>query len=217
MSVTNTTNLAAEAGNGVKVAFDFAFKIFAKTDLIVYKETAPAVYALQILDTDYSVVFDPIAETGTITYATAPGAGLDSVILRAVGQTQGSSFPRENPMPEKAIEDALDKLTLVVQDLQERMNRAPLLPVVPPTPERTEIVQRVDLRLLKWSYNAGEGRWEIVSSSVDPDVGFGSVVQSGLAAGRPASPTSPLLYYYSTDTDQLDLWILDANKWFLVG
>lgn len=236
MSVTATTNVVSEAGNGVKVAFDFAFKIFAQTELLVYKATAAGVYTLQALTTDYTVSFNTAAETGTVTFLVAPVNAGKSVIMRATASTQGSSLPREGNMPEKTIENALDKLTLQSQDQNEKLSRAPLQPSTPASPAAIVIEAPVNAKGLRWRLTGGI--WYIESTSEDPDssvaaaaasatsaaasaaiavaaaAGLGEL--SGLRADRPAAPLAAV-FYWSTDALTYERYSLIAARWFLVG
>lgn len=156
MSVTNTTTLVATAGDGAETEFDFAFKIFAETDLVVYKKSAAGVYTLQTLTTNYTVEFDTEAETGTVTFLVAPvGSGGGALILRATSETQDTSFPREGLTPSKTIENAIDKLTLLVQEMQERLDRAPLQPAYPPNPAAIIVEAPEDGAVLRWRIDAG--------------------------------------------------------------
>lgn len=113
-----------QAGNGVTVTFSFAFKIFAATDLAVYAINALGVQGpLLTYNVDYTVVFDPEAETGSVTYIVAPVNNGASLIKRNSDNTQGTRWPRETVTPAKATENAADKLTMLVQELQA--NAAP--------------------------------------------------------------------------------------------
>ena len=108
-----------QAGNGVKVAFDFAFKILAASDLQVFKIDAGGVMsALLVLTTDYSVVFDPVAETGTVTFVVAPVNGGYAYITRVSDNTQQTSLPREGTLPAKTVETMIDKLQAEIQELK---------------------------------------------------------------------------------------------------
>lgn len=116
-----------QAGNGVIVAFNFAFKILAQTDLVVSKLDANGISSgTLILGTDYTVTFDPIAETGTVTYTTAPVSGGYSVIARSSNDQQQTSLPREGPAPAKSIETMIDKVTLLLQELEQLGFQSPL-------------------------------------------------------------------------------------------
>lgn len=114
-----------QSGNGVAVAFDFAFKILAASDLVVTKFDANNNQGVPlILGTDYTVVFDPIAETGTVTYTVAPVSGGASNIARVSDNTQQTSLPREGPMPAKTVETMIDKLTMLLQENQAAIDAA---------------------------------------------------------------------------------------------
>ena len=93
--VTSQYAPVKQAGNSSKVAFDFAFKILAKTDLVVSKISAAGVSSGALtVDSDYTVAFDPVAETGTVTYTVAPVTNGYSVIERTSNDQQQSSLPR---------------------------------------------------------------------------------------------------------------------------
>lgn len=118
MSVETIYAPSTQAGNGVKVAFDFAFKITASTDLVVTKFTAAGVEGAALtLGTDYTVEFDAAAETGTVTFTVAPVNGGSAKIVRRSDKTQATVYPREGTLPAKTTEAAIDKLTMLVQEL----------------------------------------------------------------------------------------------------
>lgn len=108
-----------QSGNGVTVAFNFNFKILASTDLVVSKIDAGGVPSgTLILGTDYTVTFDPIAESGTVTYTVAPVSGGYSLIKRSSNDQQQTSLPREGPAPAKSIETMIDKVAIRMQELE---------------------------------------------------------------------------------------------------
>lgn len=116
-----------QGGNGINLVFNFAFKIFAKTDLQVYAINANGVTGpLLTLGTDYDVTFDPEAETGAVTYTVAPVSGGYSLIKRNSDDTQGTRYLREAVTPAKATENALDKLTMLVQELRVNSTESPI-------------------------------------------------------------------------------------------
>lgn len=108
-----------QAGNGVTVAFSVSWKILAASDLAVYKiDATGAQGSLLVITTDYTVSFDPIQETATITYVVAPVTGGFAYITRVSDNTQATSLPREGPAPAKSIETMIDKLQAQVQELK---------------------------------------------------------------------------------------------------
>lgn len=72
----------------------------------------------QVLNVDYTIVDD------TVTYATAPGSSYEVIIRRVTPYTQEASWVAGSAPPLSAHESALDKLTFLTQDLNERLNRS---------------------------------------------------------------------------------------------
>ena len=107
------------AGNGNRLAFDFNFKILAVTDLQVFKIDALGVKAGPLVyGVDYTATFDPVAETGTVTYTVAPVSGGYALIQRVSDNTQESLLQREGPLAPKTLETMVDKLTALIQEAQ---------------------------------------------------------------------------------------------------
>lgn len=131
MTVTSgTPNRVQESGNGVKTSFDFAWKIFNSSEIEVYKvDTTTDVATLQTITADYTVVFDTEAGTGTVTYTVAPLITEQSLIISNFAITQETDIPTASNFPEVSIENGLDKLTLLVNQNQEQLNRGIRLPV----------------------------------------------------------------------------------------
>lgn len=125
MAVTSDYIPVREAGNGSKQAFDFPFKIFNATDLVVSKLVrATDAETAMTLNVDYTVTINTDTDGGTVTYMVAPTALEDSFIRREVPITQEADIPSNNIFREKQIEDALDKQILIDQQLQEQLDRA---------------------------------------------------------------------------------------------
>lgn len=187
MSVTQTaTRIAREAGNGAKVAFDFSFKIFDETDLIVYNESSSGVYTEKVLTTHYTVDFDSDDESGTVTWVTAPANGTYSVIVGDMPQTQGTTFPREGSSPAKDYENAYDRHTILLQEMQEELNRCVKSPQTPVNPDPIDVDPLEDRRALVAEDN-GDGTWTLVPSEYDPDEAQTDAAASATAAAASAT------------------------------
>ena len=125
--VTSQYAPSKQAGNGVIVAFSGAFKILANSDLVVSKLDANgASSGTLILGTDYTVVFDPIAETWTVTYTVAPVNGGFAVVARNSNNQQQTSLSREGVMPAKTVETMIDKLTMLMQEIAYGQTETPV-------------------------------------------------------------------------------------------
>ena len=131
MTVSSTISKAGPyAGNGVTTAFPFAFKIFTKADVQVVRATTAGVETILVLDSDYSVSVNTNQTSnpgGTITYPIS-GAPLSAILtLTASGNvsyTQGTSLPVGGAFNAAVVEAALDRVTLLTQQLLEQVSRA---------------------------------------------------------------------------------------------
>jgi len=124
MSVNIDYAPVREQGNGAKLDFDFPFKIFNASDLIVSKILiSTGVETLMVLNADYTVTIDTVTEGGTVTYTVAPTALQDSFIRREMDITQEADIPTNNLFREVQIENALDKGTMIDQQQQVQINR----------------------------------------------------------------------------------------------
>jgi Phage T7 tail fibre protein len=116
--LTTTGTYIQQVGNGVTTAFNFSFKILAATDLQVNLTINGLTGSNLVNGVDYTVVFDSIAETGTVTFTVAPVSGALVNIQRVSDNTQQSGFPREGVTPARTFETALDKMTALIQEDQ---------------------------------------------------------------------------------------------------
>ena len=224
MSVAQTAErISKQAGNDVTTAFSGSWKIFAASDLRVEKINAAGVYSGALTNgVDYTVVFDSDAETWTVTYTTAPVSTGYAVILGTeMPQTQGSNFPREGMTPAATAKNALDKLTVLVQQLRDRLDRAPLQPLTPVNPNnQIAINSPTHRRALVYTITGSDVA--VVPSEYDPDQLF-TLLQAlvptyaeGLLSARAAAPASRMAYY-ATDTGEYAHYIPTAGRWFTLG
>lgn len=242
MTVATTTPYDSELGNGVKTAFDFAFKIFDDADLVVYKETAAGVFTQQTIVPDWGagtpgpntcwVEFDTDAETGTVHYSSAVGDGFQSYIGRASTAAQSAALPTDDPMKNKTVENALDKLTLMVQELKAQMARAMLSPETTVPPPGLSMADPVDGKGVYWVADGDDFVLTPMTTSLaDLQTALDAAVaaaaaataavaalaeQTGTLAARPAAPASAI-QYYASDVDQLFRYSPAAAKWYLIG
>ncbi len=188
MAVTSDqTRLSIEAGNDVKVAFDFQFKIFAKTDLKCWKQSAAGVRTLGVVDVDYTVSFSAADEEGTVTWAVAPVTDGYSIIDGTeMPLTQGTEFPRDTAIPNATFRNAFDRLTILCQQLSDVLfGRAILWDEDLYLDDREQIVVKeapVDRRSLVYERNDDDDGWNVVPSAYDPDTAIAAAAASAAAA-----------------------------------
>jgi hypothetical protein len=116
LTISSDTARWAYTGNGATTAFAYNSKIFVKTDLQVFQGGT-----LKTVDTHYTVSGVGEAAGGNVTFLSAPSNGEAVVIVKAVPNTQGTSLPAGGPLPSSSIETALDRLTILVQQVAKRV------------------------------------------------------------------------------------------------
>jgi hypothetical protein len=127
MTVSSITNRKSYSGDGSTTVFAYDFKVFADTDLKVILRASGGAETVQTLTTHYSVSGVGNDAGGNVTMVTAPASGETLVIVRNVPNTQETDYIENDPFPASSHEDALDKLTMEVQRLDEKFGRTPII------------------------------------------------------------------------------------------
>lgn len=137
MTVSNPTNKVIHQGNGSNTSFAFSFPVFAKTDLRVVVTDADGIESDLVLDAAGGFTVTLIGDgpyTGTVTYpfdvnGTTIDTGETLTIVRDLEYTQGSDLTNAGSFRAQTHENALDKLTMLCQQLNEAIQRALTLPI----------------------------------------------------------------------------------------
>ena len=128
MTVSTTSIKNSYSGNGSTTAFAYTFKAFVSSEIKVFIRTDSTGSEAQRSEgsgsTNYSVSGVGNAGGGTVTFVTAPASGETVVIRRQTAQTQGTDDVENDPFPAEDHETALDKLTHIVQEVQEEVDRS---------------------------------------------------------------------------------------------
>jgi hypothetical protein len=181
MTISSTTNRVSYTGNGVTTAFAFGYKFLADADLKVYQAGT-----LKTITTHYTVSGAGEDSGGTVTFLTAPANGEEVVILRDPAITQGLDLVENDPLPAESVEDAFDKLTMIAQRLDDRIDRALVLSDTE-TASITLTLPAPDAgKALIW--NATEDALE--NSTYDVDTAAADAAASAAAAAASASAAS---------------------------
>lgn len=129
MTVSSSTSTASYTANGSTTTFAYPFKIFADSDLVVIlRNTATSVETVQVLNSTYTVTGAGNNTGGNVVFGTAPAVGNTVFIRRELPKTQETDFVPNDPFPAEAHENALDKLTMLVQQTSVDTDRAILFP-----------------------------------------------------------------------------------------
>ena len=129
MTVSTTSSKVSYAGNGSTTAFAVSFYFLANADLKVTLRSAAGVETVRTLGTDYSVTGAGVPSGGTVTMTVAPAAGTTLVVSRNAPLTQTVDYQPNDPFPANTHEQALDKLTMITQQIQEQVDRSAKLPI----------------------------------------------------------------------------------------
>lgn len=125
MAVETTDNRRSYSGNGVTTAFSFPYKFLADEDLVVIvRNDDTGVETTKTLTTHYTVTGEGEAAGGTVTMLTAPTADESIVIYSDPDATQPVDLVENDRLPAETTEQALDRLTILVQRLQDRIDRS---------------------------------------------------------------------------------------------
>jgi hypothetical protein len=128
MTVETDLDRAQYATNGTTGPWTVPYYFLADDELSVTYTTAAGVDTALALNVDYTVVGAGNVGGGTVTTTQAYSAGGQLVILRDVQFVQQTEYVDGDAFPAKTHERALDRLTMIGQQLRERLNRAITLP-----------------------------------------------------------------------------------------
>lgn len=183
--------------------FDFEFKVFAKTDIAVVLADEIGTETTLVLDSDYSVALnaDQNADPGgTITYpisGSPPATGEVLAIVGGLAYSQTTQLPNGGAYNASVVERALDRITILVQQILETATRGVQLAVTAATDVSSRLPAPVANFLVAWNPTATalvnvdpavvQGSQAFASWIVDTFDGTGTVggeyVLTGNAAG----------------------------------
>lgn len=131
MTVSSSTSRADYNGNGVTLDFAVPYRFLSNTDLLVLRTLAgvSTTLTLDSIGADgFTVTGAGQPSGGTLTVVTAPAVGETLSILRQMSLTQLTDYIPNDPFPAESHERALDKLTMIVQEQNEKITRTIILP-----------------------------------------------------------------------------------------
>ncbi len=133
---------APYTGNGVTVAFPFAFKVFEESDIVVVQTDADGAETTLTLDDDYTVSLNPNQDSaagGTVTLDTALPSDYRLTITSAVPNLQAVQVTNAGGFYPDIFNNVFDRLTILVQQVLGRVNRSVKIPISDGTSITTEL------------------------------------------------------------------------------
>jgi hypothetical protein len=127
MTISTTTARITYAGDGSTASFAVPFSFFGADEIdVIERSLDSGAETLKILTTDYTVAGGGGA-TGTLTAIVPPGPDKSWTIARRTQRTQMVDYTPNDPFPAETHERALDRLTALIQELDEKLGRAAVL------------------------------------------------------------------------------------------
>ena len=194
MTVSSTTTKRSASGDGSNDTFSYNFKIFDDDDItVIIRTDSTGAETTKTKTTHYTVTGVGSASGGNVVFTSGniPASGETVVLLRTTARTQLTDYVANDPFPAATHEDALDKLTFIVQELEEEIGRAIKL-------SKTNVIATAEFtvgatdRANKILSFDGSGDLTVTEGKVDSV----TVSASGLSAG--ATPTASATYTGST-------------------
>nr|MCH9834052.1 phage tail protein [bacterium] len=134
MTINSTTRKAGPfTGTGTVSAFPFGFKVFQASDLFVVRlDVSASVEQTLVLNANYSVTLNPDQNSnpGGIVTLTAPLAvGYTLTLTSNVPDTQPTDLTNQGGFYPDVINDALDRATIQIQQVQTEIDRTITAPI----------------------------------------------------------------------------------------
>lgn len=127
MSVTSKIRKAGPyTGNGITTSYPFTFKVFNTSEVLVVQTDATGNEARLTLTVDYTVTLNADQDAnpgGTVDMLVAPAVGLLITLTSSVDETQSVTLTNQGGFYPTVINDALDRLTIITQQILESLGR----------------------------------------------------------------------------------------------
>lgn len=162
--VENITPRVQYTAAALQTVFDYPFPIFAQTDLVVYIGAV-----LQVLGTNYTVAGVGADHGGTITFVVPRTAGQIVTLYRDTTIERITDFQQNGPNRSAALNDELDRITVVQQELKSKIGRALRFPFTAATTDAQQELSPISSWLGKFLRISAAGileAAEVVSSVV---------------------------------------------------
>lgn len=127
MSISSVATRKEFAGDGSTTAFVFPYLFAANADLVVVeRDDTTLVDTTKTITTHYTVSGAGTG-SGTVTAVVAPATGKTWIVELDPAATQATDLVANDALPAATIEDALDKLSILVRELTVKLgNLIPL-------------------------------------------------------------------------------------------
>ena len=129
MTISTTTARVPYNGNGITTVFPIPFRFLVNDDIVVVRVDAAGVETTLVYTTDYTLTGAGGEAGGTVTMLVAPASGTRLIIYRDTDIVQETDYISGDPFPAETHERALDRLTMIAQEIGSDADRAIKVPV----------------------------------------------------------------------------------------
>lgn len=116
MTVSTTDNKVVYTGNDSITQFPYDYRMDNDDDMEVWLDEV-------VQTSGYTVTRNPDNIGGVVDFLVAPANEVVITLLRVIVETQETDYTPYDSFPAEAHEDALDKLTMITQQIQEQADR----------------------------------------------------------------------------------------------
>lgn len=197
MTITTDTTKVIYNCNASTVEFDYTFRILVNADLqVVLYTIATNTETVLTLTTDYTMDGAGDAGGGTVTTVSTYSSAYQIILKLDVDETQETDLQDNDPLPAATVENAWDKLTLLVKQITEQINRA----VVQDASQTSQVTfpLQTDNAGLYLVTDGSTVDWGAITSTGT----YTGDISKGLDAAKAAVPTNGDLYI-ATDTEAI--------------
>jgi hypothetical protein len=124
MTISSTTVKVSYSGNSSTTVFAYTYKILDDDEIQVIIRSSTGTETIKTKTTHYTVSGVGNAGGGNITFLTAPVTGETVILKRNTTKTQETDYIANDPFPAESHEEALDRVMMVSQEIQEELTRA---------------------------------------------------------------------------------------------
>ena len=119
MTVSSTTTKVSYTGNNSTTVFAYTFKVFTESEVSVYVDNVK-----KTLTTHYTLSGIGATNGGNVTFTggNTPASSTKVVLLRNLARTQLTDYVENDTFPAETHEAALDKLTFILQEIDNTLN-----------------------------------------------------------------------------------------------
>lgn len=123
MTVSAQTPINRSTGNGVTTVFPYTFKIISDADIEVTVDDV-----VKTLNVDYTVSGAGVDAGGNVTMTGAPANATSVVRRRNMALVRSTDYQDQGELPATTLDNDIDATVLMVQQLDERLDRTFSLP-----------------------------------------------------------------------------------------